>query len=470
MTATTTSSVKIPPSNNLVENPRTPVENNDTTTGSGSPIIRSTSKLGMFSVVSSRDSPVLQRATSMDYLASPSHSADGILNNIPSTPNLENLSPPILQRASSSPKPLRSAMSSRTLHESLHRGLSSNDTFSKSENNLLKRNVSFTQVKIREYERVRGVNSDVYGPPLSIGWRYNTPTELDVSEYEEAKGAPRSSAEYLVPKKVRERIIKEHTDDGKNRDSKAKETLGYWDQPGHIPRNQRRHSISFGTPQQSILNDKKKKSKGMKHKLKKIIKENNPLTKIPPYKQQEDQLWNNAHQIAIEKAKRLEESIINGDKQTLDVRDLYSVGTPLNNVMPSRRNSVPIVTLLPSLLVDEDSDDGVGVEKRRCSAPAAVVQQQQQHLSAPQSRISSAATDAEEEQVGLSLSISGHTEPASTPASINSGEGKNKKIVATEEDDEGEGNDTDDDDVRLAQLLYEDAVINDKNDDPPPAA
>jgi len=462
MTAITTSSVKIPPSNNIF--PRTPVENNDTT-GSGSPIIRSTSKLGMFSVVSSRDSPVLQRATSSDYLASPSHSADGI----PTTPNLENLSPPILQRASSSPKPLRSAMSSRTLHESLHRGLSSNDTFSKSENNLLKRNVSFTQVKIREYERIRGVNSDVYGPPLSIGWRYNTPTELDVSEYEEAKGAPRSSAEYLVPKKVRERIIKEHTDDGKNGDGKAKEMMGYWDQPGHIPRNQRRHSISFGTPQQSILNDKKKKSKGMKHKLKKIIKENNPLTKIPPYKQQEDQLWNNAHQIAIEKAKRLEESIINGDKQTLDVRDLYSVGTPLNNVMPSRRNSVPIVTLLPSLLVDGDSD--VGVEKRRCSAPAVVVQQQQQHLSAPQSRISTAATD--EEQVGLSLSISGHTEPASTIASTNSGEGNNKKIVATEEDDEGEGsNDTDDDDVRLAQLLYEDAVINDKNDDSthPPAA
>jgi len=462
MTAITTS-VKIPPSNNLVENPRTPVENNDTTgSTTTSPIIRSASKLGMFSVVSSRDSPVLQRATSLDYLATPSHSTDGI----PTTPNLENLSPPILQRASSSPKPLRSAMSSRTLHESLHRGLSSNDTFSKSENNLLKRNVSFTQVKIREYERVRGVNSDVYGPPLSIGWRYNTPTELDVSEYEEAKGAPRSSAEYLVPKKVRERIIKEHTEDGKNGDGKAKEMMGYWDQPGHIPRNQRRHSISFGTPQQSILNDKKKKSKGMKHKLKKIIKENNPLTKIPPYKQQEDQLWNNAHKIAIEKAKRLEESIINGDKQTLDVRDLYSVGTPLNNVMPSRRNSVPIVTLLPSLLVDGDMGDGV--EKRRCSAPAVVVQQQQ-HLSAPQSRIG-AATDAEE-QVGLSLSISGHTE---TEPTANNGEGTNKKkIVATEEEDEGEGNnDTDDDDVRLAHLLYEDAVINDNNDDSthPPAA
>ena len=461
MTTTTTSSVKIPPSNNNIF-PRTPIENNDTT-GSGSPIIRSTSKLGMFSVVSSRDSPVLQRATSSDYLASPSYSADGM----PTTPNLVENSP------TSSPKPLRSAMSSRTLHESLHRGLSSNDTFSKSEGNLLKRNVSFTQVKIREYERIRGVNSDVYGPPLSIGWRYNTPTELDVSEYEEAKGEPRSSAEYLVPKKVREKILKEHTDDGKG-DSKAKEMLGYWDQPGHIPRGQRRHSISFGnnpnTHQQSILNDKKKKSKGMKHKLAKIIKENNPLTKIPPYKQQEDQLWNKAHLIAIEKAKRLEESILNGEKQTLDVKDLYSVGTPLNNVLPSRRNSVPVVTLLPSLLVGDGDNDGVGVEKRRCSAPAAVVQQQQ-HLSAPQSRD---ATD-EEEQVGLSLSISGHTETAEpTTTKSGGGEGeKKKKIVATEEDG-GEGNDTDDDDVKLAQLLYEDAVINDKNendDSPrPPAA
>ena len=454
MTAITTSSIKIPPSNNDIL-PHTPVENND---AGNSPIIRSTSKLGMFSVVSSRDSPVLQRATSMDHLAS--YSAESILLNN-SLPNLDNNSP-YNNSPNSSPKPLRSAMSSRTLHESLHRGLSSNDNqFSKSENNLLKRNVSFTQVKIREYERIRGVNSDVYGPPLSIGWRYHTPTELDVSDYEKAKGEPRCSAEYLVPKKIRERIIKEHTLD--DNDSKAKETMGYWDQPGHIPREQRRHSISFGsnTPQhQQFNNNKKKKSKGMKHKLKKIIKENNPLTKIPPYKQQEDQLWNNAHLIAIEKAKRLEESIRNGDNIDY-VQDLYSVGTPLNNVMPSRRNSTPIVTLLPTLI--SGVDDCEGVEKRRCSAPAAAVGQQQR--SAPQSRIDSAAADAEDQQVGLSLSISGHTE---TEPTTTSGDGKKKKIVATEEDD-GEDNYNTDDDVRLAQLLYEDAVIGDDPPNPPSA-
>ena len=129
MTATKTST-KIPPSNNDILPPHTPVENND---AGNSPIIRSTSKLGMFSVVSSRDSPViLQRASSLDHLAS--YSAESILLNN-SLPNLENNSP-YNNSPNSSPKPLRSAMSSRTLHESLHRGLSSNDTFSKSENSI----------------------------------------------------------------------------------------------------------------------------------------------------------------------------------------------------------------------------------------------------------------------------------------------------------------------------------------------
>lgn len=55
------------------------------------------------------------------------------------------------------------------------------------------------------------------------------------------------------------------------------------------------------------------------------------------YSLSEAKLWDEAHARATEKARELEESLQRGNG--VSKRDLLSVGTPINMIMPSRRNS-----------------------------------------------------------------------------------------------------------------------------------
>ena len=75
----------------------------------------------------------------------------------------------------------------------------------------MKRNISFSKIEIREYERTIGDNPCVSaGPPLALGWKYNPQhTVFDIEEYEDAKD-PRSKAEMLMPRHVREVTLKEY--------------------------------------------------------------------------------------------------------------------------------------------------------------------------------------------------------------------------------------------------------------------
>jgi len=77
----------------------------------------------------------------------------------------------------------------------------------------MKRNVSFSKIEIREYERTLGDNPCVSaGPPLSLDWKYNPDHKVfDVEHYEDSK-TPRSRSEMLMPRAVREVILKEHWD------------------------------------------------------------------------------------------------------------------------------------------------------------------------------------------------------------------------------------------------------------------
>lgn len=142
-----------------------------------------------------------------------------------STPNLDssitNSAPTILIHSPSADVldaiHLKSIMVARTLKESLHgpRRFTSPSSMSKSQHGrttLRRSTITFDRVNIREYERVLGDNPSVTsGPPLSIGWRYS-PSTLDISidDYEENKGSPRSSSEYLVPKSIRVATLEEH--------------------------------------------------------------------------------------------------------------------------------------------------------------------------------------------------------------------------------------------------------------------
>lgn len=77
----------------------------------------------------------------------------------------------------------------------------------------MKRNVSFSKIEIREYERTLGDNPSVSsGPPLALDWIYNPDHDVfDVEEYENAK-TPRSKAEMLMPKSLRETLLKDQWD------------------------------------------------------------------------------------------------------------------------------------------------------------------------------------------------------------------------------------------------------------------
>jgi hypothetical protein len=58
------------------------------------------------------------------------------------------------------------------------------------------------------------------------------------------------------------------------------------------------------------------------------------------YSKEEARLWEDAHAVALEKARKLEESVRKGEK--LSMGDVYTVGTPWNNLVPSVVNSMVV--------------------------------------------------------------------------------------------------------------------------------
>eukprot|EP00581_Thalassiosira_minuscula_P011937 CAMPEP_0183729222 /NCGR_PEP_ID=MMETSP0737-20130205/29969_1 /TAXON_ID=385413 /ORGANISM="Thalassiosira miniscula, Strain CCMP1093" /LENGTH=317 /DNA_ID=CAMNT_0025961369 /DNA_START=529 /DNA_END=1482 /DNA_ORIENTATION=- len=212
-------------------------------------------------------------------------------------------------------------MTNRSLHESLHRG----QRCSPRRPGMGGRSVSFANVNIREYQRVLGDNPSVTsGPPLSIGWGHTVePIVMDVEEYEKGKGFPRSSSEYLVPKSVREGMLKEHAGVSRREMVNAVRVI-------QKEKAQRRKTVVNLSMQKT-----EERLEGAKRKIKKILKPSSS------YDRMEAKLWDDAHAVAMEKAKRLEESIRNGE--SVSMKNVYSVGTPYDNVLPSRRNSTRVL-------------------------------------------------------------------------------------------------------------------------------
>lgn len=272
-------------------------------------------KKGLFSM-----SPKVKskRGASIDKSQNGS-SSSSLLNQ-----SISNSAPTVLINTTSSSsddlplrQPLRSAMSSRTLHDSLHRGRALTKTGTR-----MNRSVSFANVNIREYERILGDNPSVTsGPPLAIGWRYvPEPIQMNLDDYENGKGSARSSAEYLVPKSVRENLLREHADVSRREMVAAVRAT-------QKEKAQRRKTVVNLSMQKT-----EERLEGAKRKIKKILK---PATS---YDKLEVQLWDNAHAVAMDKAKRLEESIRRGE--SVGMRNVYAVGTPFNNILPSRSNSI----------------------------------------------------------------------------------------------------------------------------------
>jgi hypothetical protein len=232
-------------------------------------------------------------------------------------------------------EPIRSIMTNRTLHESLHRGKSNAKPSYKLHHS---RSVSFGTVDIREHERVLGDNPSVRsGPPLSLGWKSSLePISMKVEDYEKGKGEARSSSEYLVPKAVRERLLKEHA--GVSRRDIAEAVR-------HVNKSKAQRKKTVVNLSMSKTEEKLETAK---RQVKKILKARQS------YNKEEARLWDEAHAAAMDKAKKLEESIRKGE--SVSMRNVYEVGTPCNDfIIPSKKNCSENLVML-----GWESDGGSG--------------------------------------------------------------------------------------------------------------
>lgn len=113
-------------------------------------------------------------------------------------------------------KPIKSSMSVRSLNESLHSSFSSSSKkFS---------NVSFQSVEIREYSPTLGDNPSVsQGPPMTLGWDYDKAEKIPIDHYEKNKGRSRSSCEMVMPRFVREELLRNYGHSRRDIDQAMKE-------------------------------------------------------------------------------------------------------------------------------------------------------------------------------------------------------------------------------------------------------
>ena len=226
--------------------------------------------------------------------------------------------------SNSAPTILRSAMSCRTLDASLGRAAGAGEGAARVEGAATTRrrqSVAFAQVNIREYERILSDNPCVSsGPPIGIGWRH-APEALvvDVDDCEASKPSPRQRSEYLVPKHVREGLIQEHAGVGRREIAGAVRSI----QKAKAQRRRTVINLGYQPAQERI--------EGARRKVKKILRPSRSSNAL------QARLWDEAHVAAMEKARRLEDSMRNGE--SVSMRNVYSVGNPCDNVLPSRRNS-----------------------------------------------------------------------------------------------------------------------------------
>lgn len=70
--------------------------------------------------------------------------------------------------------------------------------------------VSFHVVQVRYYERILDINPSVTaGPPVGIGWRFKKGGQVTVDEWELQRGETRKSTSLVLPRHVREAMLKE---------------------------------------------------------------------------------------------------------------------------------------------------------------------------------------------------------------------------------------------------------------------
>jgi len=171
---------------------------------------------------------------------------------------------------------------------------------------------------------------------------------VNINDYENGKGLPRASSEYLVPRAVRESIIRDHAGVSRREIANVVRTVSK-------EKAQRRKTV-VNLPMQKT----EERVENVRRKMKKILKPNRSS-----YKAVEGKLWDDAHAVAVEKAKRLEESIRSGE--SVGMKNVYSVGTPCGNILPSKKNSMRDMGVLYGDTLEETESEK-GVEDTAASA------------------------------------------------------------------------------------------------------
>jgi len=70
--------------------------------------------------------------------------------------------------------------------------------------------VAFSYVTVRFYERILSDNPSVQsGPAIGIGWRFKRGGNFEVDEFEQGRGMQRKSDELVLPRPVREKMLKD---------------------------------------------------------------------------------------------------------------------------------------------------------------------------------------------------------------------------------------------------------------------
>jgi hypothetical protein len=79
---------------------------------------------------------------------------------------------------------------------------------SKPENSDCRRNVQFSIVEVRYYNRILGDNPACsIGPPLAIGWEYRREPVMPIDQYEAQRNSSKSSFQFTLPPYMRRNIL-----------------------------------------------------------------------------------------------------------------------------------------------------------------------------------------------------------------------------------------------------------------------
>mmetsp|Transcript_10937 Transcript_10937/g.16109 ORF Transcript_10937/g.16109 Transcript_10937/m.16109 type:complete len:247 (-) Transcript_10937:211-951(-) len=149
-----------------------------------------------------------------------------------------------------------------------------------------KQSVSFGAIEVRKYERALGDHPCVSsGAPVTLGWRYNQYKGMPIDDYERARGPAQQRGQMRIPSEVRVQMLLNDAE-ASLRDVKEAELSAL------KAREEMRKSMKRArTPRRGQVDEMKENAR---RRLRQIMSGARK-------KQEEEELWRNAHDVAVAK-------------------------------------------------------------------------------------------------------------------------------------------------------------------------